>query len=70
MKNKFLYLVFFIFFTNNIFAENIEMKADSITLDKISQKSIFKKNVVIKDEDGTVIKSDYAEYDKNKSIIF
>ena len=46
MKNKFLYLVFFIFFTNNIFAENIEMKADSITLDKISQKSIFKKNSI------------------------
>ncbi len=70
MKNRFLYLVFFIFFTNNIFAENIEMKADSITLDKINQKSIFKKNVVIEDEDGTVIKSDYAEYDKNKNIIF
>ncbi len=69
MKSKYLYLIFLIFFTKNISAENIEMNADSITLDKVNQSSIFKKNVIIKDEDGTEIKSNYAKYDKVRNII-
>ena len=49
-------------------SENIEMNADSITIDKTNQK-LFLKNVIIKDEDGTIIKSNYAEYSKIEELI-
>ena len=70
MRNKFLYLIILFFVVTNIYAQNIEMNADSITLDKVNQTTVFESNVVIKDQDGTVIKSNYAEYNKNKNIIY
>ena len=70
MKSKFIYLIILMFIERNIYAENIEMNADIITLDKINQTTVFENNVVIKDQDGTVIKSNFAEYNKNKNTIY
>ena len=70
MKSKFIYLIILIFIERNIYAENIEINADNITLDKINQTTVFENNVIIKDQDGTVIKGNYAEYNKNKNTIY
>ena len=70
MKNKIIYIIiFFLSLVKHVNSENIEMNADSITIDKTNQKTIFEKNVIIKDEDGTIIKSNYAEYSKIEELI-
>lgn len=56
--------------TKNIFAENISIKAENISIDKKNQSTIFKDTVVIEDEMGNIIRSNYAEYDKKNNIIF
>ena len=51
-------------------AENLSIKAINISIDKKTQSTIFKDSVVIEDEIGNIIKSDYAEYDKKNNIIY
>ena len=70
MKNNFIFLLIFIFFKHNIlFAENLNITAKNISIDKNSQISIFKNNVVIKDEKNNIIQSNYAEYNKKLNLI-
>ena len=56
--------------TKNVMAENLSIKALDISIDKKTQATIFKNNVIIEDEIGNIIKSDYAEYDKKNNIIY
>lgn len=48
---------------NNLNAENINISAKNIKIDKKKELSIFENEVVINDN-NSIIKSDYAEYDK------
>ena len=68
MKNKFLIIVLFFYF-QQVFADQINIKASKINIDKKNEITIFENNVVIKDEKNNIIESDYAEYDKVKKII-
>ena len=51
---------------NNLNAENINISAKNIKIDKKKELSIFENEVVINDN-NSIIKSDYAEYDKKRN---
>ena len=67
MKNKFL-VIFLIFFVNSASAENLFITAENISLDKNKNLSIFEKNVLVKTKNKE-LKSEYAEYDREKKFI-
>ena len=46
-------------------AENLDISAKNISIDKKNQITIFKNNVIIKDDIENIIKSDFAKYDRN-----
>ena len=62
MKNNFLIIVFLVFFSNNLLADDYDISAKNISLDKKNEITIFKESVVVRDEYNNVIKSDYAVY--------
>ena len=68
MKNNLLIIIIYLFFTKFLHAENLNIKAKSISIDKANQISIFKDEVVIKDQENNVIKTNYAEYDKKSKF--
>ena len=68
MKNKFFLLLIFILTANNSFAENFNINAKNISMDKKNEITIFKDNVVIVDERNNIIKSEYASYDKKSDF--
>ncbi len=70
MKNRIFYtfLILIIFF-QDAFAEKLNIKSSSITLDKQTQITVFNKNVIATDEKNNILKSDFAEYDKNLQIL-
>lgn len=70
MKNNFIVFIILSILTKNVMAENLSIKAINISIDKKTQSTIFKDDVIIKDEIGNIIKSDYAEYDKKNNIIY
>ena len=68
MKSKF-FLIFYIIFLNKIcFAENLDISAGNISIDKKKQITVFENQVSIKDDEKNVITSNYAEYDKTKNF--
>ena len=48
MKNKFLLVFFFLFYSSKCFAENIFIEAKNISLDKNKQISLFENEVKVK----------------------
>lgn len=64
MKNKIILLLILILVANNSFAENFNINAKNISIDKKNEITIFRDNVSIIDEKKNIIKSDYASYDK------
>ena len=63
MRNNLFLIIFFIFFTKMATAENLDISAKNITLDKKNNITIFENDVVVKDEYKNIIKSEYAIYD-------
>ena len=53
-----------VLFNVELFAENLAIQAKSISLDKNKQFSIFEDEVKVETQDGYIINSDLAEYDK------
>ena len=69
MRNKIL-LIFIIFFFNQIlFAENLQISAKNITIDNNKKTTIFNNEVSVLTSDNDVIKSDFAEYNKDSVVI-
>ena len=68
MKNNFflkLLILFFLFAsTNNLWSETLNIKAQNIVADKNKKVIIFKGNVIAIDSKNNLVKTDYAEYDK------
>ena len=70
MKNNSIYLVALFFLISfETLAENLNISSKNITVDKISEVTIFKDEVYIEDEKKNIIRSDYAEYNKKTNII-
>ena len=70
MKNSFISFIIIILMTKNVFAENVSIKAENISIDKKNETTIFKDSVIIEDEIGNIIRSNYAEYDRKNNVIF
>ena len=68
MKNKLLSIIFSILFLPNALAENLLIEAKNISLDKNTEISIFRDEVIVTTEDNNIIKSDYVEYNKKKGF--
>ena len=68
MRSKnFIYLFTFLFFSN-AFAENIQIQAKNITLDKDKVTTVFENDVVIKTK-NKIIKSQYLKYNKKIGLL-
>ena len=67
MKNKLIFLLLFFIFSK-VSAENILIQSKNIKLNKQTEISIFENDVLVKTEENSTIKSDYAEYDKKKDF--
>jgi lipopolysaccharide export system protein LptA len=50
MKNNFITFIILSLLTKNVMAENLSIKALDISIDKKTQTTIFKNNVIIEDE--------------------
>ena len=57
------------FFFQHAFAEQLNIKSSSITLNKQTQITVFNKNVIATDEKNNILKTDFAEYDKNLQLL-
>ena len=68
MKNKF-YIILFMFLSQSLLAENIQIQSKNITLDKNKEITIFEKKVLVKTEDNYEITAEFAEYDKKKGLV-
>jgi LPS-assembly protein len=69
MRNKIL-LIFIIFFFNQIlFAENLQISAKNISIDNNKKTTIFNNEVSVLTSDNDVIKSDFAEYNKDSGVL-
>ena len=68
MKNKYLIYIFYLIFPN-LGAENLNIEASKISLDKINQTTVFENNVKIITDNGNQIVSDYATYNKKLNFI-
>ncbi len=70
MRNRFFYIfLVFVFFSNPVFSENLNIQSKSVVIDKNSKSTIFEKDVVAKDEKGNEFRANYAVYDKNFNLL-
>ncbi len=69
MKNKIVYIIFFLCFCNKVLAEQLNIQSKNISIEKDNKVSIFEGEVLVKTEEGNTINSDYAKYNKEKGII-
>ena len=70
MKNNLFLILITFCFTKFLYAENLDISAKSISLDKKNEITIFQEEVIIKDEKNNIIKTEYAEYSKKKRIFY
>ena len=68
MKNRLLIIFLSFLFITPGFAENIQIEAKNITLDKDKITSIFENEVSVKTE-NEIIKSDYVKYNKKLGFL-
>jgi len=69
MRNKFIILYFLAFVSPTLLADTIFIQSKNITLEKKSEVSIFKDEVVVTTSDNNTIKSDYAKYNKKLGFV-
>ncbi len=64
MKNNIFFISIFLFFSNFLLAEEFDIKAKNIKIDKKSKITIFENEVEVIDEFNNLFKADYALYNK------
>ena len=70
MKNKILKVVFFLCLANlNLFAEELNIKAANIKIDKDSKILLLEQDVVIKDIKNNILLTEKANYSKDKGLL-
>ena len=71
MKNKLLIikLLFFVFLITNLHANNLEINSSEVKLNKKKSTIIFRGNVKAVDENNNILKSDEANYSKEKDLL-
>ena len=68
MKNK-IFILLLVFFFKPLLADTLNIKSATISIDKKTKLTQFKNNVVAKDEENNILKTEYAEYNKEKNIL-
>ena len=69
MKNSIFFLLLSVFFFQSLLAENLNIQSSKISIDKKTKLTIFKDNVIAKDEKNNVFKTNYAEYNKDLKLL-
>ena len=69
MKNNFLLVLLFSIISNFLLADELDIKAKNITLDKKNNISIFENNVEVIDQLNNLFKADYVEYNKSTNFL-
>ncbi len=69
MKNKLSIFLFLTIFFSPLSAENLNIKSSTISIDKDKQISIFKDKVVATDNKNNILRTDYAEFNKDTKIL-
>ena len=71
MKNKSLLikLLITLFFSSNLFANNLEISSTEIRLDKKESKIVLKGNIEAKDDKDNILKTEEAFYSKKKDLL-
>ena len=69
MKNKFILILFFIIHLGPLWAENLNIESSSISIEKKNKLTIFKDNVIAKDNKNNKFLADYAEYYKDLNLL-
>ena len=69
MKSKLIICILFLLNFSKLFAENINIEAKNISIDKNQETTIFENEVKVTTEDNVVIESDYAKYNKKLNFL-
>ena len=65
MKNNCLIILIFLFFSNFSLADELDIKAKNINIDK-KKITIFENEVEVKDQFNNLFKADYVLYNREK----
>ena len=69
MKNNICLILFFLFFSSFVSAEELDIKAKNINIDKNSKVTIFEKNVEVRDQFNNFFEADYVLYNKELNFL-
>ena len=69
MKNNYLILIFLIFFQSFLYAEDLDIKAKNIKIEKKNEITIFENEVEVIDKFNNIINADYVEYNKKDNFL-
>ncbi len=64
MKSNFIFFLFIIFILSPVRAENLNIQAETISIDKDTKLTIFRNKVVATDDQNNIFKTEYAVFDK------
>ena len=67
MKNK-IFFIILLFFFEVLHANDFNISAQNIKIDKDKQITVFENDVIIEDEKKNYIKSDYAQFNKKNEF--
>ena len=65
MKNNFFLILFLSFFYKPLFADNLNIQSSTISIDKETKITVFKNDVIATDDKNNILKTQYAEFDKD-----
>ena len=69
MKSSFFLILFYIVTSNFLLADQLDIKANNIKIDKKTNITIFENNVEIVDQFKNIINADYVEFDKKNNFL-
>ncbi len=69
MKNNIFLILFYFLFSSFLSAEEFDIKAKNINIDKKSKVTIFEKNVEVRDQFNNFFKADYVLYNKESNFL-
>lgn len=69
MKNKLIIFLFFILFQSFSHADNLDIKAKNIKIEKINEITVFENEVEVIDKFNNIINADYVEYNKKNNFL-
>ena len=70
MKNKLIIIKFLFFFSlTDLNAKNLEINSSEVKFDKKNSTIIFRGNVKAIDENNNILKTDEANYSKEKDLL-